>query len=273
MRFIKTSFPFLVTMLACMVVSGSPMRSSVGHRHIAMSDGGGEVSCSAADYVQEGLVFLLDGIENSGWDEHDDEAATWKDLIGNHDAVLSTAAINNGRFLWKDNGLWHIGPNSDVIMSCSLVDLIGSSTSFSISYTVSFEEVNTTLPRFSPIGNSMGAFGFYNTRNNFFVSMPWATGYGQIDVQLQDNTIEATITCDGTHVNGYVNGVLFSSAMCGNYSSFLSRKLYMFYVPGFNPTVDNSWKCIIHRVLIYDRSINGEEEYRNYLVDRKRFGL
>ena len=40
------------------------------------------VSYTAADYVQDGLIALWDGIENVGWGEHDDNATSWIDLTG-----------------------------------------------------------------------------------------------------------------------------------------------------------------------------------------------
>ena len=37
---------------------------------------------TAADYIQEGLVAMWDGIENAGWGLHDYDATVWVDLIG-----------------------------------------------------------------------------------------------------------------------------------------------------------------------------------------------
>lgn len=41
------------------------------------------VEVTSAAYVTNGLVMLLDGIDNAGFGRHDDAATTWKDLSGN----------------------------------------------------------------------------------------------------------------------------------------------------------------------------------------------
>lgn len=71
----------------------------------------------ASEYVQDGLVGLWDGIENSGDRSHDDQATVWKDLSGNgNDGTVSSIVS------WTDNGNlaedpllranFHIGPES-----------------------------------------------------------------------------------------------------------------------------------------------------------------
>lgn len=43
---------------------------------------GGSSTPIARDYVQNGLVAMWDGIENAGWGVHEDNPATWKELVG-----------------------------------------------------------------------------------------------------------------------------------------------------------------------------------------------
>lgn len=263
---------FIALSLLCFISIAEIRYSNVGAKHIECIEGVKDIP-SASTYVQDGLVAMWDGIENAGYGQHDDNLSYWKDLNGNHDLVLSGYGISSGRLIWKDDGLWHIGPNTDGRQSFSIGDIIGDASSFTISYCVSFERIVPALPRYAPLGNSTGSFGFYHNEENFFVSMPWPTGFSHIQLQLQDNTIEATITCDGTYVSGFVNGEKFSNKLCGDTTSFLTKQLYMFYSPGYNPTVDNSWICTIHRILVYDRCINEHEEYKNYTIDKERFNL
>lgn len=46
---------------------------------------------TARDYVQDGLVAMWDGIENTGWGTHNSAATIWKDLIGNRDWTLGAS--------------------------------------------------------------------------------------------------------------------------------------------------------------------------------------
>lgn len=39
---------------------------------------------TASDYVQDGLVSIWDGLENTGWNQHSDTATGWKDLVGGY---------------------------------------------------------------------------------------------------------------------------------------------------------------------------------------------
>ena len=48
---------------------------------------------TAADYVQEGLMALFDGIENAGYGVHDDSIEYWKDLTGNGQDCRSNGSL------------------------------------------------------------------------------------------------------------------------------------------------------------------------------------
>ena len=54
----------------------------------------------ARDYVQDGLIAMWDGIENSGWGVHDTSTSTWKDLVGTMPYPISV-----GSCTWSENAL------------------------------------------------------------------------------------------------------------------------------------------------------------------------
>ena len=51
------------------------------------------VKYTAKDYVQNGLIAMWDGIENTGWGVHDASATVWKDLMGMANITLHNAQI------------------------------------------------------------------------------------------------------------------------------------------------------------------------------------
>ena len=69
---------FLFIGFACVA---EPVKSMLGSDGIEFNSD--EWMPTAADYVQEGLVAMWDGIENIGYGQHDDDATTWVDLTGN----------------------------------------------------------------------------------------------------------------------------------------------------------------------------------------------
>lgn len=70
----------LLPMLAFLAYS-SPVKSNEAAKGIAFADDGSAIP-SAADYIQDGLILMYDGIENAGWGVHDPEATTWTELVG-----------------------------------------------------------------------------------------------------------------------------------------------------------------------------------------------
>ena len=53
---------------------------------------------TAKDYVQDGLVAMWDGIENTGWGVHDPNATVWKNLVSSGDLRIGSNAtvVENG---------------------------------------------------------------------------------------------------------------------------------------------------------------------------------
>ena len=91
----------LAAILAAQSAPAILVRSMVAARGSFFGMGGGAKIPTAADYVQDGLIAMWDGIENAGWGVHDANATVWKDLIGTRDATLS------GSFAWGPN-FWDV---------------------------------------------------------------------------------------------------------------------------------------------------------------------
>ena len=63
---------------------------------------------TAKDYVQDGLIFQVDAIENVGYGVHDPCATTWKDLIGGNSFNLPSGSIWGEDYLVLGSGNCYI---------------------------------------------------------------------------------------------------------------------------------------------------------------------
>lgn len=76
--------------------------------HHSLLRAGGATS---RDYVQDGLYYQLDGIENAGRGVHSATATTWTDLTGNgRDATFLSAASG---LVWQDDAAYLYGKTHD----------------------------------------------------------------------------------------------------------------------------------------------------------------
>ena len=224
-------------------------------------------------YVTDGLVAMWDGQWNAGGGIHSPYATIWKDLVGSHDLNLKHHTISN--FTWIGNGLRHIGSNYDIAPNFTMFELISPSVQFSISYLVNIERINA-MGHYMPFGLRDAGIGFVHPigRNNFFASLPWATGYSTIDFDtLIGHDMMFTVATDGMKIFAAHNGVRFGEGVCGDYQASLNVQPFIFHSTGQNPTVENSWICTIRRVLIYNRPLSSNEDGFNYAIDKIRFHL
>jgi hypothetical protein len=65
----------------------------IAARQIAF--GGSTKESTAKLYIQDGLVAMWDGIENTGWGTHDANATVWKDLVGTRDVPMTNVSWGN----------------------------------------------------------------------------------------------------------------------------------------------------------------------------------
>ena len=74
---------------------GAPKDATVGENQVTFTAGLYAISpvlafdMPASMYIQNGLIAHWDGIENAGIGQHDNEATTWKDLVGSRDLAVN----------------------------------------------------------------------------------------------------------------------------------------------------------------------------------------
>lgn len=258
----KKFFPLLLSAccLATAVLFAVPIRSNLGAEGvegIPEQDGP-----TAADYIQDGLVAMWDGIENVDWGAHDPDATSWIDLVnGIHIPVNgfnSDCAIMKAVSL-TDTALLDAlaSPNMTVEMFTVCGVTPQSSRIAPIQVTPETSYFSFTYYRWgTTINYSTGFRYLFGQQNKFYPGFP-----REGDVE----TISFTMTRDGaTSKAYYYNGVSL------NVYSYAATE------PSVSPTELRFWRAgnpEVYFVRIYNRTLSEAEVSYNFLIDKARFGL
>ena len=90
----KNVCSLIVAFVVCACFS-SPVKSNIGAKGIEYIEEKTSIP-TAADYIQDGIVCMYDGIENAGWGIHGQNETKWLDLISGSYADL------NGKGAFED---------------------------------------------------------------------------------------------------------------------------------------------------------------------------
>lgn len=252
------------------ILDASPVRSSVGHRHISMSDGGGDEPYSAKDYVQDGLVAIWDGIENTDWDTHDTTTDVWIDLVSGISLKSSDSFLWNAKCLlvsepWLTYDLADISLLQETVFDAPKTVGEGYTVEIVVRITTSGNK-NLFGERFNAIGifsNGGKICGWLGNGNNTVSSL--SLGYiGSVSF--------ITKNVDGKCGNyAYTNGRLANMYLNRSYSGRLSRGRFGIgegEYPAWG-VAEGEYYCI----RMYNRVLTEEEINHNYEIDKARFDL
>lgn len=282
---------FLLLSACCLSVLSAPIRSNLGGEGV---EGIPEQDApTAADYIQDGLIAMWDGIENVGYGVHDDTSTVWVDLAGVFNMDMPTRD-----HVWEE----------DCIRCDSTKPMYAERTQefFDCTkeeYTV---EAVIQLPDFeylSPAvnwailgwggeaGSQLFSTRIDNSRRWLFST--WRNNYGGVGVsRVQGSTytvanpvwyaekihLSLTGDVDGQRTIRYINGVSEDSwpdaAVPG-----LSNQYYTWFAINGNGRNNDTWGAGVGRgtryfsVRIYSRVLTAEEVKYNHHIDVERFGL
>lgn len=228
---------------------------------------------TAADYIQDGLVAMWDGIENAGYGEFAPDATKWIDLVSGVPLVPVTASRMS------------VGPSYINVANTGMrVDLPGISDIFA-SHNFSFQVVlrsnsdsTVTTTAFCSAGGSRPGFTGANSASGLakFGTLnagAWDTGmnagYGSI---VSASYVAMPISNDGTRVLLYKDSKRVGGIEREPDKFPLSSNRLSIGISAFNPqltAVDMDY----FSVRIYNRALTPEEIRYNYLIDKMRFGL
>lgn len=259
MRNLLTIFFSVVWLL----LIGNPIRSNVGATHISYGTQEAPQNYTASDYIQDGLICMFDGIENTDYLSHDNYATAWKDLIGNHSMVFAVLPS------WVENALILDG-DANHAPHFSATDIMNA--------------VNNNLLTVEVCACTFGGTAYGN--NALF-------GLGRVDYRSFWFWSNARVTARGTQTNlpsiiedgviaWYSVGTtgVFKDGDFVSYITFGTQKadindFYVGRIPGFYTTV-GEYTAILGKVFsirVYNRVLSAEEIQFNFMIDRERFGL
>ena len=245
----------IFAMLSALGVFCNPIRSNVGATHIAYGEHEEPRNYTASDYVQDGLVCLLDGIENVGLNEHDNTATAWVNLVnGGGSEALGDRTWNADSL----NTAGHLG------LSWGNPPAVQDSESNSRTIEVVFSTHETSV---QVVLISLGTRRVIGCTENSIGIGPY---HAVPIVSISDAVWGVTVTypADSNSPSAaYVNGSLVTERTGGNFTNPVSNAIFIggYYSKPFSGTVF----CI----RMYSRELSAEEVAWNNKVDRARFGL
>lgn len=261
-----------------------PIEKNIGKITVYMEDKAGNASISTFDvsssliekseyttddYIQDGLIAMYDGKNNTGLG-HDDTSKVWVDLSGNgHDGTII------GNINWNDDSLSFDGTNNavnlgrinlqDITIEIVLIDESTDSNNYA-SYISNFET---------------GGYGIekrLDFNKKIFMSVFVNSDYTLI--YTKDNFVaNKKISLSGSYSSNkmklYQLGVLQQeSSTTGSLGMPKNDTVMMI---GANPygeiPTEGRLKGKVYSVRIYNKALSEEEVKQNYTVDKVRFGL
>ena len=201
------------------------------------------------DYVQDGLVLLLDGIENTRGG-HSASTNVWEDLSGNnYDVTMENIQINNNNMYFSgDTSIMYSLNNINAVSVEMVLEL--EETEQIEQYIAYFGSIDKILA-WSPTEN---AFSLGNKKKRY-----------SIDKLYKLSSISVQYNPDAMYLNSKELGLNVGS------EGWMYGQKYPFMISGYS----NGWrmKGKIYSIRVYNRALTQEEINHNYQMDKKRFGI
>lgn len=229
------------------------------------------------EYIKDGMVLYLDGINNTGEgdDKHSTTTTTWKDLSGNNnDAILQNFVDNDEISGWRDNSLKLDGIDDYAIIA-------DSETMKPVSQTIEIVFNRTGKAKGNTDSSNRGIifvrwYGYtvelneIDSSNRFSVSYGRNRGYSTSNTMLQLNK---AYYLGATHENNiskiYLNSVYESEQSVEplEYGGIMNETWIGNYTSG--ALVEGN----IYAIRMYNRALSENELKYNYEIDKVRFDL
>ena len=278
----KTLLQAILAAISC-VLAHAPLEGGgvmlISLRNAFMS-GTRKPSPTAKDYVQSGLSYLYDGIENAGWGQHDATQNGWVNLVdGTMPFVLTQSAETyfGLNYLHRSNTSGALRPNFQVVEANTTTELlVNVSADNSISDNARFIGASITNRRFEVDCYSSGV----SNAPRLYWRMTGGTSQTTTFCRFQRASAwglwALALTVDSSGV------VTVKDTTTGaSWSSGTSTVDVAYYVD--NPAVIGCWVqgdkvygqmiCNIHRIARYNKVLSAEEIAHNYAIDKERFNL
>ena len=224
-------------------------------------------SYSAKNYIQDGLIFIVDGIENVGIVTHDSSSTIWVDLVSGEEFAIGTRSFDGNSLTFQSASTLTLEPTS----------ILGEEFWYSDKTVEFVGQVNPTAYR-APMFRGQNQLGFiqngYGTTPNRYYNIN-ITCYGIFNWKLLRNDE----TEDGFPLVEHNTTLVLKDKYCQPFYNG-EAKLYnrSFTIPEYTTGFTQfqwpgSTGCHIWCIRIYNRALTADEVRHNNEIDRERFGI
>ena len=205
---------------------------------------------ASMDYVQDGLVLLLDGIQNvRGW--HSTSTNVWEDLSGNNNDLTLENVVSNSNNMYLDGIKSKIYSEKALdVVSVEIVLELEEKNGYV--YIASFGS-NSKSMAWSPVEDK--GFSLGNVKKKYLVENLY-----------KKNSISVQYNPDLMYLNSEKLKNNLASESWGSPSSYPIAF-------GFYGSNSYRMKGKIYSIRIYNRALTKNEINHNYEMDKKRFGI
>lgn len=248
-------------------ITATAYNESTGVVSIAEVTSAIEITAQQVTYVQDGLVFNLDGLNRGG------NAGHWVDLVGNTDFALTNCTENTDNVAFNgtsskgvSNGALNVLYNVGTMEAIFDVSASDFPTSVQCVLTNNLDDgISIGLGKGAQPDTSKSVYCYANDKNG---SVPVTGLFGFDDVITTKQQVSIS------KGSGFRNGDVLADPYPANKISFSVDSTTPLAI-GYRKrsSSENFMKGQIFAIRVYSRVLTAEERSQNYLVDKKRYNL
>ena len=205
---------------------------------------------ASMDYVQDGLVLLLDGIRNTR-SGHSTSTNVWEDLSGNnYDVTMKNITIN-------ENNMYFSGDTS-IMYSSNNIDAV------SVEMVLELEESSQGEQYIASFGSIYKILAWTPSEKGF------SLGNGKKRYLLEDLYKKSSISVQYNPDAMYLNSKKLENSVVS--TSWSAVPKYPFMISAYSSGY-YKLKGKIYSIRVYNRALTQDEINHNYQMDKKRFGI
>jgi hypothetical protein len=222
----------------------------------------------AMQYVQDGLVLHLDGIENVGYGRHDAESKVWVDLVSGRKFANRANATDLISF---ENNYCHIKASNYSFLECpNCKDIQDVFETKNLTVTFVIAEGTNAFGGDLKIRNRTARFRGNATPNLYYMDCSYIPNNSISGAQCSESVISQA-TESGANVYGrkgdktisYYKSTAIASIIYDDDTLRLGLGNYAY----------QSVAGLFYAVRFYNRALTAKELAHNYAIDKERFGL
>ena len=239
---------------------------------------------TARDYVQDGLVLLIDGIENDGFGVHSDSVSVWKNLATR--GIISDVSLSGDYSIESNNiRMNHLAVDNrtsngigrcDVVQPFSTKTIEVCSSGFVPNHVTDANRKNAFFSAPNTFGTLYFNTGNIDRANNILISL-YTTRVDRAFIGgIAPNFIKENAANFRTiSYNSSESLVVDQEDLSSEVTIDTSSDVYSGEVELFNRSSDWSrpFNGKIHCMRVYDRNLMAEEMIANQAIDKARFSL